>query len=99
MPSIIAPVDSSFKDRIKLFPWVNWSELARESLAKRRIFEEFKKSRKLSKEDEQFCESIDWHPVDELPLKEEFVKRLKEAESGPHKKMTLDELDKLMGLK
>ena len=24
----------------------------------------------------KFCERIDWHPVDELPLKEEFKKEI-----------------------
>lgn len=98
MASIIAPVDASFKTRIELFPWVNWSGVAREELNKKRIFEEFLKTRKVSKEDEKFCEKIDWHPVDELPLKKEFIEKLKKIESDSHKKLTLEELDKLMGL-
>lgn len=99
MASIIAPVDPSFKERIRLFPWVNWSEFAREEMNKRRIFEEFRRTRQLSREDEEFCESIDWHPVDEMPVKEEFIRELKETIKGPHRKISLEELDKLMGLK
>ena len=77
MASINTSVDESFKMRTQTFPWVNWSEAAREELNKRRIFEEFKKTRQVSKEDQEFCESIDWHPVDEMPMKPEFIEELK----------------------
>ncbi len=48
-------------------------------LMKRDIFVRYKQTGEITDEDWEFCERIDWHPVDELPLKEEFVKRLKEA--------------------
>jgi len=48
--------------------------------------------------DWEFCEQIDWHPVDELPMKKSYIKELKEAEKGPHSKFTLEKLDKLMKL-
>ena len=64
-------------------------------LMKRDIFEEFIKTGELSAEDQEFCDRIDWYPVDELPLREEYVKKLKQIEKGPHSKaMTLEELDK-----
>ena len=67
---------------------------------KKRIFERYIKTGELSDEDWMFCERIDWHPVDELPLKESFVKELEEARDEPSgKSMTLEELDELMGLK
>jgi hypothetical protein len=53
-----------------------------DELKKKDIFERYIKTGELSDEDWMFCERIDWHPVDELPLKEEFVKRLKEARKG-----------------
>ena len=68
-------------------------------LMKRDIFEEFIKTGELSAEDQEFCDGIDWYPVDELPLREEYVKKLKQIEKGPHSRMTLEELDELMGLK
>ena len=71
MACITVSVDKSFKERLGAFPWVNWSEVSREEAMKKEIFERFLKTRKLSEEDEQFCESIDWHPVDELPMREE----------------------------
>ena len=80
MASIIVPLEDTVRERMNHFGWVNWSYVAQEACIKRRIFEEFMKTRKISKEDSQYCERIDWHPVDWLPLKEEFIKRLEEAE-------------------
>ncbi len=95
MACITVPVEESFKERMALFPWVNWSEVGREEMLKREIFERYIKTRKLSKEDEEFCEKIDWHPVDELPLKESFIRELEQAKSEPSgKSMTIDEFRK-----
>jgi hypothetical protein len=80
--TITLSLSERFKSEIKHFSWVNWSEVAREEVLKRDIFERYIKTGKLSDEDWKFCERIDWHPVDELPLKESFVKRLQEAEKG-----------------
>ena len=80
MVSVTVPLEDKLKAKMDLFPWVNWSESAREELMKKRIFEEFLKTGKLSDEDWKFCEKIDWHPVDELPLKKSFIKKLKKAE-------------------
>ena len=64
-------------------------------LMKRDIFVRYKQTGEITDEDWEFCEKIDWHPVDELPLREEYVKKLKQIEKGPHSKaMTLEELDK-----
>ena len=63
------------------------------------LCEKYCQTHKLSREDEKFCEKIDWHPVDELPLKKEFVEKLKRVKKGPYSKpMSLKELDELMGL-
>jgi len=64
-------------------------------LMKRDIFEVFIKTGELSAEDQEFCDRIDWHPVDELPLKESFVKELEKAKDEPSgKSMTLEEFNK-----
>ena len=99
MASVVLSVPEKVKVALKSFSWVNWSDIAREEVRKKEIFEKYLKTRKVSDEDWKFCEGIDWHPVDELPLREDFVKKLKEVQKGPHKKMTLKELDELMGLK
>jgi len=80
MASITLSVTDDFKNDLKNLSWVNWSEIAREETLKKLIFENYIKTRKLSDEEWEFCDKIDWHPVDELPLKEEFIKKLKKRE-------------------
>jgi len=76
MASLTLSVSDEFKEQLKTFLWVNWSEIAREEALKKIIFENYIKTGKISDEEWEFCEKIDWHPVDELPLKEEFKKEL-----------------------
>ena len=76
MASLTLSVSEEFKDKLKTFLWVNWSEIAREEAMKKLIFENYLKSGDLTDEEWEFCEKIDWHPVDELPLKDEFKKEL-----------------------
>ena len=86
MTSLTLSVSDELKNEIKEFIWVNWSEIAREESFKRLIFENYIKTGKLTDEEWEFCEKIDWHPVDELPLKEEFIKKLKKIKKGKFKK-------------
>jgi len=79
MVNVVLTVSDHVKNEIGLFSWVNWSEVAREEVIRKEIFERYLK--------------IDWHPVDELPLKDEFIKRLKETEKGRFLKVeSLDEM-------
>ena len=86
MTGITMQVEAEFKSEIDHFSWINWSAIAREETLKKEIFEQYIKIGKLSDEEQQFCDEIDWHPVDWLPLKESFIKELKDAEKGPHSK-------------
>lgn len=79
MASITLSLSENFKDLLKSFLWVNWSEIAREETLKKLIFENYIKTGDLDDKEWEFCERIDWHPVDELPLKEEFIKNLEKA--------------------
>jgi hypothetical protein len=76
MTSITLSVTESFKQQLKQFLWVNWSEIAREETMKKLILENYMKTGTITDEEWEFCEKIDWHPVDELPLKEDFIKKL-----------------------
>jgi hypothetical protein len=76
MNSLTLSVSDEFKEKLKTLQWVNWSEIAREESVKKLIFENYMKTGDLTNEEWAFCEKIDWHPVDELPLKEEFVKKI-----------------------
>jgi hypothetical protein len=77
MPSLTMSLIEEKRIELKdKFSWVNWSEIAREEIVKRIIFENYLKTKTLTDKEWAFCEKIDWHPVDELPIKEEFKKEL-----------------------
>ena len=86
MACITVSVEKPFKERLERFPWVNWSEIGREEVLKRYIFVKYMKTGNITKEEEKFCENIDWHPVDELPLKKEFIRKLKNIEKKSYSK-------------
>lgn len=98
MGNITVPLEKEFKERMDSFSWVNWSAVGRNEMLKRDIFDKYIKTGKISKEDAKFCERIDWHPVDELPLRAEYIKKLKRIEKERHSRMSLKEVDRLMGL-
>jgi len=76
MASLTLSVSDEFKNQLKEFLWVNWSEIAREEALKKLIFENYIKIGSITDEEWEFCDKINWHPVDELPLKEEFKKEM-----------------------
>jgi len=76
MVSITVPLDKEFKAKMDEFPWVNWSEVGREEVLKREIFDRYVKTGEVSDEDWEFCEKTDWHPVDELPARKGYAKKL-----------------------
>ena len=82
MASLTLSISEEFKNQLKNFSWVNWSEIAREESLKKLIFENYIKIGKLTDDEWAYCDKIDWHPVDELPLKEEFKKELDKRKKG-----------------
>ena len=79
MATITVPVPDDLYRRMEHFSWVKWSEVARNSLRKREIFEKYIRTGELSAEAAEFCDKMDWHPVDEMPLREDFVRKLEES--------------------
>jgi hypothetical protein len=77
MASVTLSITDQFKDQLKNFQWVNWSEIAKEETMKKLIFEKYLKTGKVSDEDWNYCDKMDWHPVDELPIKKEYIEKLK----------------------
>ena len=82
MASLTLSISEEFKNKLKEFLWVNWSEIAREETIKKLIFENYIKTGNITDKEWEFCEKNDWHPVDELPLKEEFIKKLNKIKKG-----------------
>ena len=79
MVSVTVTITEDAREELKSLGWVNWSELAREEAKKKVIFDNYMKTGKITDEEWKFCEEIDWHPVDELPMKEEHIKRMQQA--------------------
>ena len=76
MASLTISVSDELKKMLRDFSWINWSEIAREESMKKLIFENYIRTGTLTDKEWEFCKKIGWHPVDELPLKEEFRKEL-----------------------
>ena len=76
MASLTLSISEEFKNQLKNLSWVNWSEIAREESLKKLIFENYLKTGSITDDEWAFCDKMDWHPVDELPLKEEYKKKL-----------------------
>ena len=72
MASLTLSLSDEMKEDIKNFMWVNWSEIAREEVLKKLIFDNYIKTGEINDGEWEFCEKIDWHPVDDLPLKQQF---------------------------
>ncbi|MGB9929128.1 MAG: hypothetical protein ACPK85_12100 [Methanosarcina sp.] len=81
MTAIKIPISDEIYEEMEHFSWVKWSEIARNFLRKRAIFEKFVRYDELSGEDVDFCDEINWHPADELYLKGEFVQKLKDSKN------------------
>ena len=75
--TIKLPKELQFKSASKLL------SKALIELLKQDILNRYKKTREVTDEEWEFCEQIDWHPVDELPLKKEFVRELEQAKNEP----------------
>ena len=87
MTSLTITVSDELKNELKSFSWVNWSEIAREEITKKLIFEYYMKHGKITNEQWDFCKKIDWHPVDELPLQPK-VKQLLQKDFGKSEKFS-----------
>lgn len=84
MASITFAVDESLKSKIEKFPWVNWSEVARENLLQKAELEEWRQ--KLESKKEQ--ELIKWSVELGRKAKKGRFKRLL-AELSPEKREEL----------
>ena len=97
MASLTLSISDEFKAKLKEFLWVNWSEIAREEAMKKLISENYIKDGSITNEEWEFCEKIDWHPVDELPLKKEFRKEMEKRKKEKSIKFkSIDELRKII---
>jgi hypothetical protein len=92
-------IPQKLEKEVRRRPYIKWTQIARDAIKKevielkqKEIFEKYTKKQPISKEEYAFMKEIDWHPVDELPIKESYAKKLKEIEKEPTKKIALEEL-------
>jgi len=89
MVTVTLTIPDSVKEELRRFSWVNWSEVARHEFIKKEIFFKFLKTGTISKEDQKYCDSIDWYPIDDLPLKEAYVKMAKSRKYSSSSKTSM----------
>ncbi|ADE35598.1 hypothetical protein [Methanohalophilus mahii] len=82
MATLTIPIDDEFYQKIQELSWIRWSRVVQEGIRKRKILEIYIRNNTISESDASFCESIDWHPVDELPVKEEVVDKIKSEDKS-----------------
>ncbi len=82
--NITLSIDKNLEAIIKESKYIKWTEIARDAirekaieLKKEELFNRYMKKEKLSDKAHKWMEEIDWHPVDELELKDVFVKEIK----------------------
>ena len=86
--NVTLSLDKNISKVVQSNKYIKWTEVARDAIKqkateirKEEIFNKYMKKQKLSEDDNKFIETIDWHPVDELPLKDSFAKELKKADT------------------
>jgi len=102
--NVTLSLDKNLSQIITANKYIKWTEIARDAIRqkaidirKAEIFNKYVKKEELTKEDYNFIEEIDWHPVDELPLKKEFVKDMKKSDS--EKRVAVKNVDDLFKAK
>lgn len=89
MASLTLSVPEEWKKQLQHFSWVNWSEIARQEVVKKLIFEGYLKTGVLTDEAWAWCNKFDWHPADELPLRAEFIKKLQTIKKEKSRKVKM----------
>jgi hypothetical protein len=87
MATLTIPVDDEFYQKIQELSWIRWSRVVQEGIRKRKILEIYIRNNTISESDASFCESIDWHPVDELPVKEKVIDKIKSEDKSSRVKV------------
>ena len=80
MSTLTIPIDDELYDQVQKFSWVRWSKVVQDGIRKRRILETYIREKSISEDDAAFCETIDWHPVDELFIRQEVIDKLKKSD-------------------
>ena len=81
--NITLSVSGELEKMIKEHPEIKWTELARkgmitelERMQKMNILKKMVEKEKFTEQEIKWMDEHDWHPVDEMELKPEFVKKI-----------------------
>ncbi|WP_321418573.1 hypothetical protein [uncultured Methanomethylovorans sp.] len=80
MSTLTIPIDDELYDKVQNLSWIRWSKVVQDGIRKRKILETYIREKSISEDDAAFCETIDWHPVDELLIKQEVIAKLKKSD-------------------
>lgn len=80
-------IDKKLEKILKQNKYIKWTEIARDAIKekaieiqKKEILNKYIKKETLTKNEEEFLETIDWHPVDEFDLKPELINEIRSQE-------------------
>ena len=101
MANITLSISDAIRAQMDQYSEIKWSEVAKGAIAakvtelrKLSILKKYVDKEPIPDEDWAWMDEHDWHPVDELPMKKEYIKSLKAAMKAPTRPTTVDELFK-----
>lgn len=99
MANITLSISDFIKTDMEKYDEIRWSEVAKKAimqklyeLRKLEILRKYVDKQPFSDDDVKWMDENDWHPVDEKPMKKEFVSSVLEREKGSFKRTTISEL-------
>ncbi|MFA4820465.1 MAG: hypothetical protein WC613_05935 [Candidatus Aenigmatarchaeota archaeon] len=92
--NITLSVSGELEKLVKEHPEIKWTELARKgmlseakNLKKLSLLRKFVDKEPISEDDFKWMDEHDWHPVDEMKLKPEFVKDVQKRSKGKFRRI------------
>lgn len=92
--NITLSVSGELEKLIRKHPEIKWTEIARQGmlseagkLHKLELLRKFVDKEPISEEDFSWMDEHDWHPVDEMELRPEFVKEVQKRSKGKFRRI------------
>ena len=101
MANITLSISDAIRAQMDQYSEIKWSEVAKSAIAakvielrKFSILKKYVDKEPIPDADWAWMDEHDWHPVDELPMKKEYVKSLKAAMREKSYPFSLSDLNK-----
>ena len=99
MANITLSINDVLKMQMERYDEVRWSEVAKKAITQKlyemrkvEILQKYLEHAPFSAEDLTWMDENDWHPVDERPMRKEFVREVQKERGRPGRRMTLKQL-------